>query len=81
MDRRGLPDRRQLFIVSHDPMAAMRAQQMLLQERYGGRDRGSATISISYTDNYDAPRDGIIMVRWPTLTAGHNIRIAQAFLA
>jgi BACON domain-containing protein/all-beta uncharacterized protein len=39
---------------------------------------GSATISISYTDNYDAPREGIIMVRWPTPTAGQNIRVAQA---
>ena len=39
---------------------------------------GSATISISYTDNYDAPREGIVMVRWPTPTAGQNLRIAQA---
>jgi hypothetical protein len=29
-------------------------------------------------DNYDAPREGIVMVRWPTATAGQNIRIAQA---
>jgi hypothetical protein len=28
-------------------------------------------------DNYDAPREGFVMVRWPTATAGQNIRIAQ----
>jgi Viral BACON domain/Putative binding domain, N-terminal len=39
---------------------------------------GSATISVSLTENYDAPRDGIVMVRWPTPTAGQNVRVAQA---
>jgi hypothetical protein len=39
---------------------------------------GSANISISFTENYDAPREGIVMVRWPTPTAGQNIRVAQA---
>ena len=39
---------------------------------------GSATVSIAFTDNYDAPREGIIMVRWPTPSAGQNIRVAQA---
>jgi hypothetical protein len=39
---------------------------------------GSATISINFSDNYDAPREGIVMVRWPTPTAGQNIRVAQA---
>lgn len=39
---------------------------------------GSATISINYPDNYDAPRAGIVMVRWPTPTAGQNIHVAQA---
>lgn len=38
---------------------------------------GSATLSISMPDNYDAPREGFVMVRWPTATAGQNIRIAQ----
>jgi len=44
----------------------------------GTSGSGSATISISYTDNYDAPREGIVMVRWPTPTAGQNLRVAQA---
>lgn len=39
---------------------------------------GSATLSISMPDNYDAPREGFVIVRWPTATAGQNIRIAQA---
>jgi hypothetical protein len=44
----------------------------------GTSGTGSATISISFTENYDAPREGIVMVRWPTPTAGQNIRVAQA---
>lgn len=39
---------------------------------------GTATITIGYTDNYDAPRDGIVMLRWPTATAGQNVHVAQA---
>ena len=39
---------------------------------------GSGAITINFTDNYDAPRDGIVMVRWPTPTAGQNLRLAQA---
>jgi hypothetical protein len=35
-------------------------------------------ISLTYTDNYDAPRAGVVMVRWPTPTAGQNIHVAQA---
>ncbi len=44
----------------------------------GPSGSGSATISIGFSDNYDAPREGIVMVRWPTPTAGQNIRVAQA---
>jgi hypothetical protein len=39
---------------------------------------GSAVISMAYPANYDAPRDALVMVRWPTPTAGQNIRLAQA---
>jgi len=31
---------------------------------------GSGAISMTFSDNYDAPRTGIVMVRWPTPTAG-----------
>jgi len=44
----------------------------------GSSGTGSTTLSIAFSDNYDAPREGIVMVRWPTPTAGQNIRVAQA---
>jgi hypothetical protein len=44
----------------------------------GPSGTGSAVITITFPDNYDAPRQGIVMVRWPTPTAGQNIRVAQA---
>jgi hypothetical protein len=44
----------------------------------GSSGTGSGVITIAFSENYDAPRDGIVMVRWPTPTAGQNIRLAQA---
>lgn len=44
----------------------------------GTSGSGSGVITITYPDNYDAPREGIVMVRWPTPTAGQNVRVAQA---
>src|SRR5262249_47415110 len=44
----------------------------------GTSGTGSSVITIAHPDNYDAPRQAIVMVRWPTPTAGQNIRIAQA---
>jgi hypothetical protein len=44
----------------------------------GTSGTGSAVITITFPDNYDAPRQGIVMVRWPTPTAGQNLRVAQA---
>lgn len=44
----------------------------------GASRSGPGTIAIAYSDNYDAPRQGLILVRWPTPTAGQNIRVAQA---
>jgi Putative binding domain, N-terminal/Viral BACON domain len=44
----------------------------------GDSGTGSTTINVSFSSNYDAPRTGVIMVRWPTATAGQNLRIAQA---
>ena len=43
----------------------------------GSSGTGSGVITIAFSENYDAPRDGIVMVRWPTPTAGQNIRLAQ----
>ena len=44
----------------------------------GESGSGPAAITITFPENYDAPRDGLVMVRWPTPTAGQNIRLAQA---
>jgi hypothetical protein len=44
----------------------------------GSSGSGSRTVSIAFSDNYDAPREGLVMVRWSTPTAGQNIRVAQA---
>jgi hypothetical protein len=44
----------------------------------GSSGAGSGSITISFSDNYDAPRNGLIKVRWPTPTAGQNIQIEQA---
>jgi hypothetical protein len=44
----------------------------------GGSGSGSGNISIAFSGNYDAPREGLVMVRWPTPTAGQNVRVSQA---
>lgn len=44
----------------------------------GKSGKGSGNIAIAYSDNYDAPREGVVMVRWPTPTAGQNIHVEQA---
>lgn len=44
----------------------------------GTSGMGSGVITITFPDNYDAPRQGTVLVRWPTPTAGQNLRVAQA---
>jgi hypothetical protein len=45
----------------------------------GGRSgSGPGLVSFTVSDNWDAPRHGVVMVRWPTATAGQNLQIAQA---
>lgn len=39
---------------------------------------GPGLVSFSVSDNYDAPRQGIVEVRWPTVTAGQNLQVLQA---
>jgi hypothetical protein len=39
---------------------------------------GPASIQIAVSDNYDLPRDGLLLVRWPSPTQGQNVRVAQA---
>ena len=44
----------------------------------GASGTGPATIRVNVADNWDAPRAGILLVRWPTPTAGQNVRVSQA---
>lgn len=44
----------------------------------GQSGSGPGTISVRVSDNWDAPRQGVVMVRWPTPTAGQNVRVLQA---
>jgi hypothetical protein len=44
----------------------------------GQSGSGSGVISFTVSDNWDAPRRGAVMVRWPTESAGQNLQVAQA---
>jgi hypothetical protein len=44
----------------------------------GQSGSGPGVISFTVSDNWDAPRSGVVMVRWPTETAGQNLQVAQA---
>jgi hypothetical protein len=39
---------------------------------------GSADIRAEFSSNYDAPRLGRLLVRWPTVSAGQNVQVQQA---
>lgn len=38
----------------------------------------SGVITFRVSDNWAPPRHGVVMVRWPTLTAGQNLHVYQA---
>jgi hypothetical protein len=40
--------------------------------------QGSGEIRFRISDNYDAPRLGVLKVRWDTPTAGQNVQVSQA---
>ena len=45
----------------------------------GGASRtGSGEVRFRIGDNYDAPREGLLKLRWDTPTAGQNVRVLQA---
>jgi hypothetical protein len=44
----------------------------------GGSGSGSGTITFRVGNNYDAPRQGLVKVRWPSPTAGQNLQVQQA---
>jgi hypothetical protein len=39
---------------------------------------GSADIRATFSSNFDAPRQGLLLVRWPSPTAGQNVQVNQA---
>jgi len=39
---------------------------------------GSGTVSFTVADNWEGPRHDVVMVRWPAVTAGQNLQVAQA---
>jgi hypothetical protein len=43
----------------------------------GQSGSGAGTVVFTFSDNYEAPRQGLIHVRWPTPTAGQNVRVYQ----
>jgi hypothetical protein len=44
----------------------------------GQSGSGSGSVRFRVSDNWDAPRDAPVQVRWPTPTAGQNVRVFQA---
>ncbi len=44
----------------------------------GQSGSGSGMVSFTVSDNWEAPRHGVVMLRWPTETAGQNLQVAQA---
>lgn len=44
----------------------------------GQSGAGSGTVRFRVSDNWDAPRQSVVMVRWPTATAGQNLQVLQA---
>jgi len=43
----------------------------------GQSGNGTGQVTFRYEDNNLAPRLGLVMVRWPTPTAGQNVRVSQ----
>ena len=44
----------------------------------GQSGTGPGVVSFNVSDNWDPPRRGVVMVRWPTETAGQNLQVVQA---
>jgi hypothetical protein len=44
----------------------------------GQSGSGPGVVSFRVSDNWDAPRQSVVKVRWPTVTAGQNLQVQQA---
>jgi hypothetical protein len=58
--------------------AAPRASDSWITVVSGESGSGSGAVTFRVSDNWSAPRSGVIEVRWPAATAGQNLHIAQA---
>lgn len=58
--------------------AAARSDSPWLSVTGGASGSGSGSITLRVSDNWDAPREGVVEVRWPTATEGQNLRVFQA---
>ena len=44
----------------------------------GQSGNGPGVVSFTVSDNWEAPRHAVVMIRWPTVTAGQNLQVSQA---
>jgi Viral BACON domain/Putative binding domain, N-terminal len=58
--------------------ATARSDSPWLSVTGGSSGSGSGSITMRVSDNWDAPREGVVEVRWPTPTEGQNLRVSQA---
>ena len=63
--------------ASHCPWTAVSRDGWLTVDGSAARS-GSGTVVLTFGSNYAAPREGLVEVRWPTPSAGQNVRVAQA---
>ena len=58
--------------------ATVRSDSPWLSVTGGASGSGSGSVTMRVSDNWDAPREGVVEVRWPTPTEGQNLRVFQA---
>jgi hypothetical protein len=44
----------------------------------GQSGSGTGVVTFKVSDNWDLPRQSVVKVRWPTVTAGQNLQVRQA---
>jgi hypothetical protein len=67
----------QVSVATGCPWTATTAEPWVIVDS-GRAGSGAGTIAFHVTDNYAPPREAVIQVRWPTPSAGQNVRIEQA---
>jgi hypothetical protein len=67
----------QVTVANGCPWTATVAEPWIIVDS-GNAGSGVGTVAFHATENYAPPRDAVIQVRWPTPSAGQNVRIEQA---